>query len=180
MSINFNNIDQYLYEWVTQYTSESARWAFQNGPKKDLPFILINKGAYVPIGRAYFHDLDATGYQIITTPVQLVVNFQAFGANSYGRLDAIKALGDNFAAQDALLVNGINLVDTSLPILNITTLVDEVYEERASTDLIFRFSVTYGEDQSIEVGVIEKVNVQATYNVCGEERNSLIEIDSTI
>ena len=182
MSVNFVDIDKYLHTWVTTFiTTESIYWAERGRTVKSTPpFTTMARRTYREIGLAYQTPPSATGFITNITPVELIVNFMAYGLNSEGRLANIKALGDHPNAQDVISANGIALVDTFLPILNANTLVDQTWEERATTDLIFRFSVTHGENDEIESGIIEKVEVDATYDVCGVEKTSLINIDSTV
>ena len=179
MSLNFIDFDEWVYDWITLFVNKPVIWFNQDGVKPDLPFMTMNKQSLIKLGHSYTSAPNSSGYIKIIDCCELTINFQAFGENSYGRLMEIKSITSNPISQDVLLGNGISIVN-NLPIQNITQLVDNNFEERASTDLIFRFSVIYGEDESIESGIIEKTKIQATYNACCNIRTNLINIDSTI
>ena len=139
----------------------------------------MNKNPLVPIGQNQKTTPDNNGYILIIQANDLTINFQAIGDNSYGELNKLAILASDPNSQDVLIANGISLIDPT-PITNLTGLVDENYEERASMDLRFRFSIIHGEDQSIETGIIKKVNIDGTYKTPTGTKTSTINIDGTI
>jgi hypothetical protein len=142
---------------------------------------MMNKQPLVPIGHSYVSPPNSGGFVQIVDAVEQTINLQAFGVNSYGELQSIQGLKAQEASQEDLIVHGISFVNGT-PVNNITGLKDPdgEYEERATTDIILRFSVIYGEGDTIESGIIEKVNIDGTYDICGETKNTTINIDSTI
>jgi hypothetical protein len=179
VALNFNTFDSWIYNWIVPFTGLTTKWANQNGVKPDLPFLMMDKQTMTTVGHDITLPPDDNGFIVIASQKELVINFQAFGANSYGELDSIKALTNNPSSQDVLIENGISLVNY-FPIQNLTQLVDNDYEERASMDLLFRFVIYYGENDEIESGLIKKVNIDATYKNANGTRTETINIDGTI
>lgn len=179
MSLSFADIDNYLYTWVATYTGETIVWANENIEKEDLPFLMLRRNTTKSIGQAHI-DVHEDGYLLLARAHEMVVNAQAFGTNAMGRLDAFLMLANNPLAVDALSENGISFINDLSDIQNITGLVDSRYEERATVDVMFRFYIVYGEDGSIETGIIQKVDIDGTYYLGDAERTTDIYIDGTI
>jgi hypothetical protein len=157
MAFNFATCDSWIYNWVSQFTTLTTEWANKDNIKPDLPFLMMNKQTMTQIGHDIVLPPDDNGFIIIASQKELVINFQAFGANSYGELDNIRVLSSNPESQDVLIENGISLVN-NFPIQDLTQLVDKRYEERASMDLLFRF-VTYKNANGTRT---ETINIDGT------------------
>jgi hypothetical protein len=176
--INFNTFDGIIYDWVTKFTDLTVVWANQSGVKVDLPFIMMNKNTLINLGHGYispiYLDDDDNGFQSIVDFCELTINFQSFGSNSQGELHKIKTLSSNHISQDELLKKGISLVNDT-GIQNLTGLLDTQYQERASMDLVFRFTIIYDD---IETSYIDNMKVGIQYKTGYSTIESTINIET--
>lgn len=159
--INIRDIEALLVEWTETFTGLATGQviiAEDNGPKPDLPYIALRIQNINKIGtevRSNPYDFGGSAAIKISGNREMVVNFQAYGTNSYGILEDLWHRVHDELSRTLLANEGLALIE-QLALTNLTGLNDTDFEERAQQDLMFRFATQL---EDIDVGVIETVDV---------------------
>lgn len=156
---DFNAIDDSLYDWVALYAGIAIIWAEDNGVKPDLPYITLRRSTLTGIGHEFISSPDDNGKAKISGDRDMVLNFQCFGSNAFGRLEDLWSVRLIPASQEMLIASGLSLIDKYV-LTNLTGLNDTEFEERAQMDLLFRFA---SQRTNVDVGLIEESNIEGTY-----------------
>jgi hypothetical protein len=172
--IDFNTeIDPLIYDWTVLYSGIEVIWSNDNGPKPDKPYIALRRQVMNPIGEEYLSKPDSNGMAKISGNRDLIVYFQAYGDNAFGRLEDLWTTRLIPASQEFLATQGLSLVDR-MAMSNITGLNDTKFEERAVMDLLFRFA---SQRVNVEVGLIESIEINGQYKEGNKTTNQTINID---
>ena len=171
--IDFDALDIVLYDWLVTFGGITTIWSNDNGPKPDLPYLTLRRQTLVSIGQGYTSAPNASGIAKISGDRDLTVQIQAYGSNAFGRLDDLYNVRLDINSQELLYTSNLALVN-QLMISNLTGLNDTEFEERAVTDLLFRFA---SQRTGVDVGLIETVEV--TGNLKEPDKTLNFNIDLT-
>lgn len=169
--IDFNVIDALIYDWVSTFSGITVIWAEDNSPKPDLPFLSLRRATLANIGHGFASQADNSGIQKISGDRDLIVNIQAFGSNAFGRLDELYNVRLDSNSQELLAAGNLALIN-QIALTNLTGLNDSEYEERATTDLLFRFA---SQRTGVDVGYIDKIEV--TGNIKNPDKTINFDVD---
>jgi len=154
--IDFDVIDELIYDWVSTFSGITTIWADDNSPKPDLPYISLRKGTVTPIGHGYISVPTSSGISKISGDRDMIVNFQAYGNNAFGKLENLWHVRLDPGSQELLYIGGLSLIEL-FALTNLTGLNDTLFEGRAQMDLLFRF---VSQRTNIDVGLIETVEIE--------------------
>jgi len=172
--IDFNVIDILIYTWVNTFSGISVTWQNQKkAPKLDLPFMAIRRQSIISKDQGYISNPDNSGIGKISSNRDMIINCQCYGSNAFGRLEDlynVRLLDSSF---DLLRAGGLSLID-QIVITDLTGLNDLEYEERATTDLLFRFA---SQNDNVSLGLIETINIEN--NLKEPDKTKNFDIDLT-
>ena len=154
--INFSDIKDLLYTWLYTYTNKITIWQDQAAPRPNLPYLTLRIQSLSSVGHEYTSVPNNSGMIKISGIREMTVNVQAYGENSFSILEDLHSINALPESQELLLSKGLILVDV-LNLTNITGLNEYCPEERATTDLLFRFG---SQRVNANVGLIENVNIE--------------------
>lgn len=130
-------------------------FADENAPRPSKTYLTIKVVEKHSVGQPHYTNTNSAGVQQLSWDEDVSVSVQSFGSNAYDILDALSA---DFKRESILeLLQSSDIVVRSIDtVRNLTELLDSVFEQRASVDLVF------GIAQSINdtVGWIESVEVE--------------------
>lgn len=160
--IDWNAVQLALWTWVDGVDSGTVIWAEQNAPIPDGAFATLRLASLVQVGQDFTAPPVETGpgtdvfESDITGNREFTLEVQTFGADAFGRAEAIRSSLQRVSVLDALRAAGIVFVDR-LGITNVTALDGNRQEERAAVDILFRAAQV----QTEELPVIETVEVES-------------------
>lgn len=159
--IYFVDLQRYFYQWAKLIDGGTIYWEQDNGPKECPPAISMRVMTIQQIGPSFYGPVDeTTGEAKLFATTNLFLRLQAYGANAWGRLQKFEMSGRLYEEMDFLRENTSYSLLRSEAQNNITGLNDTRNEERWTTTLVFNGAV---EIENIQVGVIEQVNGEYTY-----------------
>lgn len=161
----FNEIKDGIYDWINGRTGVTVIWQNENQPIPDVPYFATRLDSIVQIGHPYITPPDDDGSSSVKFSYDFTLHILGFG---YGIVEkthmARQALGRP-SVVSALDNKGIAIVEP-LPVMDISEVLNDVnMEERSSCDIMMRMS---GIEEDEQVGVIEKVTAEGTYQQPGK------------
>jgi hypothetical protein len=184
--ININELKTnlaYVFKTITQIP---VIWANQNANTPSGDFILLKISAIRSIGATDYEsppmidNQQQNTYKIFTNgDREIVLSIQCISENSFEiLLDFLNKIRLNKNNIDILNEKKLVFVGVEGDIADITTNINGAFESRASLELIFRVSKNYSSDDTYEVGVVEKIEMDATLQ--GNASETPIEFDISI
>ena len=156
MPLNITAIQDKLYEWVFDETALAVIWLFPNAPRPDLPYISLNILNFVDVHQDFIPAPDpVTGEAEIAGNREFTLSIQCYGDNALQTMSNLKDSLEKPSIQVLLREENIAFVDSE-NVINVTTLLDSIFEERAALDV--RFRVATGTVD--EIGIIEQTNIE--------------------
>lgn len=159
MTVNFNDLQLALYNWISDVTGVTVIWSYANAPQPQLPYITLN-----------ILNIDSTGPDYETPPNdsaaaalfgnrELTLEVNYYGAGGINVLENLRSSTKQFDIEEDLYAAGLCFIDRGLS-TNLTFLQDSLYEERHMMEFRFRYSnqgVGNGNLNTYDVGIIEHV-----------------------
>ena len=161
MTIDFNNIKTYLYNWVIANVPSGmpAIYLYNNAPRPTVDYLTLYLNTVTQIGWDWVQDpLDNTGVSQQVGDREMILQVQAYGGEPLTVLQNLRTSLQKQTVLDSLRANGIVFVNW-FPINDVTALVDSRFEPRASMDVQFRIADIYTDN----LGVISTVELQEVY-----------------
>jgi hypothetical protein len=159
ISTTYHQLQDKLYDWVSLVLSGiSIVWSNQDIPKKAKAFVLLNILSLKGSGQNSQIAPDPNGRAASVGNRELTLSIQYFGSGCFDGLDNLK----QSLRLDSYL-QFIKTLDLAFvrddDIQNITGLVDQSFEPRASYQVVFRYSQVGYDD----VGIIEHIGAEKTF-----------------
>jgi len=156
-------LENVIYHWVsevlTELTSGRIIWDKQNIPRPAKGYVSLSILSQKDIGEPGILSPDISGMSEIISNTSLTLSIQYFG--EYG-MDILTRLKQSLRMPKYLVglqTNNIAFVNDD-DIQDITTLLDTMFEPRASYQVVFRYAQITIDDS---IGVIEHVNGTKTF-----------------
>lgn len=124
-------------------------------PPKTLPYVTLKLGTNTRVGEDHVGLPDNDGNAHIVGNRELIVSLQAIGNGALDGLEAIRSSLGKPSVQDTFCAAGLAYVE-SMPILDITNLVEVNFIERGSLDIRFRTDSVITDN----VGIVAHVEIE--------------------
>lgn len=136
-------------------TTVLAIFANENGPRPSATYVTIHTMERHDLGQPVYPKTDVNGVQIVSWDEDVSVSLQCFGPNAYDTLGLLAQRFKLHSTLELLQIADIVVRDIG-DIKDITEAIDNVFEKRASVDIVF------GIAQSISdtVGWIERAEIE--------------------
>lgn len=156
MSIVFDNVQNALYGWVSSLQiSRPVIWYYPNAPRPERSYISLNISTFNQMGWDYIpRPTDNPGNVILKGDREFTLSVQAYGEQPMQTLELVRTSLQTESVRSYLRSNGLVYFGKE-SIIDITTLLDSRYEQRASMDLFFRI----GQEYADMLGTIATVEV---------------------
>lgn len=144
---------------VIGYDAGHVIWADQNMPRPTKPYITTRLTSFVQPNQAYMTPPNSSGVGTAISDKEFTLQLHCYSSISVDPITILLNLHDslNILNQYKILQDaGIAFVDNLLGPMNTTTLLDTIYEERASMDLLMRIPWSLSDANQ---GLIETVKV---------------------
>lgn len=172
-----------IVEWILNETGLVAIPLYDSGPRPNLPYITYQIRNVNPVGVDSVSLPDENGAIRISGNRNFNLYLQCYGdtltsdnindfiyASDY--LNILYTSLSKESTKDLFYTNNFVILDTIAGILDISTLMDTEYENRASADFICRTTT----DISDTVELVDVVNIGATYKNVIDETEKIITI----
>jgi len=173
--INTTTINDLIGRWLLEFTGIQAIRSQGKGTKPDTPYLTLRIASLITHGVDYVSPPDNSGMAIISGVREMIVNVQCYGLNAFGILENVSHLNVHDGSQVFLKTENITFI-TERNLLDISGLNEITYEDRATTDLLFRFGTQY---TGVDVGLIEVVEIEGIINTGSSEKIFNFEVDLT-
>jgi len=127
-----------------------------SGCRPSLPYIGIKFMGITSIGQNYQSQPNIDEESYITGVREFVISFQYYGPNAKTELELMTILNKKDENIQYLLDNGGISYIQDLGIIDISTLRDTVYEQRANMDITFRI----GSQIVVDAPIVETVEIK--------------------
>lgn len=156
MSIIFNDVQNALYGWVSsQVVSRQVIWYYPNAPRPANSYVSLNITSFSQMGWDYIpRPTDNPGNVILKGDRELTLSLQAYGDQPFETLENLRTSLQRETVKDYLRSQGLAYFGQE-SIIDISTLLDSRYEQRASMDVYFRI----GQQYTDQLGTIATVEV---------------------
>lgn len=152
------NVKPALYTILQPLLGEVTIWSDQNAPRPAKPYVALKLTNARSMNYDFYDDPDGLGNQKILGDREFTLSIQRFGDDSVQILQNFMDKLRKTTVLETLYSAKIALIDTSLPVTDISALLDKTQiEQRASVDLRFRFK-QYTDDV---IEVIETFEIAA-------------------
>jgi hypothetical protein len=170
---------------IKQLSGLNVIWSNQNANTPAGDFILLKISSFRIIGSTDYEsnpilaDQLLNKYKITTAgDREFVLSLQCISENSFEiLLDLINELRLN-KNLEILSEKKLVFVGQEGSVADITTMINGAFENRASVDLIFRISKNYSSEDSYEVEIINKIDINA--EITGNSSETPIEFDISV
>lgn len=174
---SFDDMKDTIYDVINGQTGKRCRWDYQDGPIPDKPFFSLSMRVFRKIGRDVFIGPDGSGEYQMNGNREFTLEVLGFGTGIVESTYILQTILERPDVHELLRVGGVIPYDIDQPIEDISGLDQSQPEERSSYSIFMR---TDSIITNVPAGVIEKVNIDATYKQAGKpDINSTINIDST-
>lgn len=146
-----------IKKWIQNELKLTVIYAEQSGPRPSkLPYVTIRLDSPTALGGADEQgELDDDGNVEIRGHRTMTVSIDIYGESAMSHMEALQISLGKVSVLDSLGEEyGIAVID-SLPIQNLTALLETKYEERAHMDVI----IGYAKKVTDAVGIIEHVEI---------------------
>lgn len=156
MSIVFNDLQNALYSWASSIAiMRPVIWYYPNAPRPERSYISLNITTFNQVGRDYIpRPTDNLGNVLLKGDREFTLNIQAYGEQPFQTLENLRTSLQKQSVINYLHSQGLAYFGQE-SIIDITTLLDSRFEQRASMDVYFRIAQTL-ED---ELGVITTIEI---------------------
>lgn len=158
--MTYVNFMTYIYNWAEANTTALVIFADQNAPRPDELYVTLKITGISNIGHREYDEPDnITEERTVKYEDEITVSIQAYGS---GALGVIQDLKESLKKESVI----ISLDDDNIakrrdePMTNLSTLIDNVIEERWGFDVTFGLANTITEN----VGIIETIEYTETFN----------------
>lgn len=128
-----------LYNLVQPLLAENTIWLDQSAPRPALPYVGIRITPFQAVNNDYYDAPDANGAMVIKGDREFTLNVQRYGPDSVMALSAFVDKLRKWSVIEDFMAAKIAVVDTALPVTDISFAQDGVkYEPRAAVDIRFR------------------------------------------
>lgn len=128
-----------LYNLVQPLLAETTIWLDQSAPRPALPYVGIRIAPFQAVNNDYYDAPDASGAMVIKGDREFTLNVQRYGPDSVMALSAFVDKLRKWSVIESFMAAKIAVVDTALPVTDISFAQDGVkYEIRAAVDIRFR------------------------------------------
>lgn len=128
-----------LYNMVQPMLGETTIWLDQSAPRPALPYVGIRITPFQAVNNDYYEAPDANGAMVIKGDREFTLNVQRYGPDSVMALSAFVDKLRKWSVIESFMAAKIAVVDTALPVTDISFARDGVkYEPRAAVDIRFR------------------------------------------
>jgi hypothetical protein len=166
-----------IYDVINGQTGVECMYDWQDGPIPAKPFFSLSITAFRKIGRDVFIGPDGSGLYQMQGNRDFTLMILGFGPDVVEKTFLLQTLLERPDIHELFRAGGLFPYDIDQPIQDISGLDQSEPEERSSWDLFMR---TDSIITDVPAGLIEKVNINATYKQPGKpDINSTINIDST-
>ena len=174
--IDLNTIKDTIYDWLNGETAVDVIYLDQNMPKINNPYFGLRINSIIRIGHDEIIGPDANGKVKVAGNRDFTLQILGYGSGIIAKtVDAISTLQNPLIKQQ-LNDGGVIYFDDT-PVQDISGLDESEFEERSQVDVMMRTDTLISD---VDVGLIEIVNGEATYQQSGKPdftRN--INVDST-
>lgn len=161
MTIDFNQVRTYLYEWAIANIPSGMPVVFlyPNAPRPTVDYVSLYISTINQIGWDWTQDpLDDSGVTEMVGDREFTLQCVGYGGDPMTVIQNLRTSLQKQSVLDSLRVNGIVFVSW-FAINDVTELVDSRYEQRASMDVLFRIADIYTDN----LGVIDTVVLEEIY-----------------
>ena len=128
-----------LYNLVQPMLGETTIWLDQSAPRPALPYVGIHITQFQAVNNDYYDAPDTNGAMVIKGDREFTLNVQRYGNDSVMVLSAFIDKLRKWSVIEDFMAAKIAVVDTALPVTDISFARDGVkYEPRAAVDIRFR------------------------------------------
>lgn len=128
-----------LYNLVQPLLGETTIWLDQSAPRPALPYVGIRITPFQAVNNDYYDAPDTNGAMVIKGDREFTLNVQRYGPDSVMVLSAFVDKLRKWSVIEGFMAAKIAVVDTALPVTDISFAKDGVkYEPRAAVDIRFR------------------------------------------
>lgn len=128
-----------LYNLVQPLLGETTIWLDQSAPRPALPYVGIRITPFQAVNNDYYDAPDTNGAMVIKGDREFTLNVQRYGPDSVMVLSAFVDKLRKWSVIEDFMAAKIAVVDTALPVTDISFAKDGVkYEPRAAVDIRFR------------------------------------------
>ena len=128
-----------LYNLVQPMLGETTIWLDQSAPRPALPYVGIRITPFQAVNNDYYDAPDTNGAMVIKGDREFTLNVQRYGPDSVMVLSAFVDKLRKWSVIEDFMAAKIAVVDTALPVTDISFARDGVkYEPRAAVDIRFR------------------------------------------
>lgn len=157
-----------IWHWLTSIlATETIVWDKQNVGQPTKPYVTLATDSLVQVGDDYMGRANSLGVAHITGNRDFTLKIQYFGSGAEDKLENVRMATQNPLSLDTLRAYDVIFV-SSEPVMDLTQLKQNGYEERAALDLHMRKDSTL----SVTVGSIGSVAIQKRFEYEGLEYQS--------
>jgi hypothetical protein len=166
-----------IYDVINGQTGIECIYNWQDGPIPDKPFFGFTLTAFRKIGRDVFIGPDGSGNYQMQGNRDFTLLIQGFGPGIVEKTFLLQTILERPDIHETFRAGGLFPYDIDQPVQDVSGLDQSEPEERSSWDLFMRTDSIISD---VPAGLIEKVNIDATYKQAGKpDIDSTINIDST-
>ena len=163
-----------LYNLVQPLLGETTIWLDQSAPRPALPYVGIRITPFTAVNYDHYDAPDANGDMVIRGDREFTLNVQRYGPDSVMALSAFVDNLRKYTVIDAFMAAKIAVVDTALPVTDISFAQDGVkYEPRAAVDIRFRV-------KSEMVDTVELIETVITDGDLLDQTGAIVETIDTV
>jgi len=175
---SFDTIKNTIYDVIYGKTSIECQWNWQDGSIPAKPFFSLGLPTFRKIGRDVLIGPDISGNFQMNGNRDFTLSILGFGTGIVEKTYLLQTIFERPDVHELFRIGGIFPYDIDQQIIEISGLDQSQPEERSSYDVFMR---TDNIVTGIPAGIIEKVNIEATYEQFGKpDIETEINIDSTI
>lgn len=167
--MSWSTLQSAIYDWLkTILTTENVVWDRQNAGQPAKPYVTLNIDVLTRIGEDYVSRPGPNGMVTVIGNRDFTLMIQYFGSGAMDKMENIRLATNNPLSLEILQASGIAFVSAE-PIMDLTALKQNGYEERAGLDLHMR---TDASSSSLAVGSVGSVAIEKRFMDSGLEYQS--------
>jgi len=161
--MSWGSVQNSIYDWIKSiFTTETVVWSKQNVGQPTQPCVILDINSIQRVGDDFVSAPDDDGNLSIVGNRDFTLSVQYLGVDSLDRMEALRMATQNPVALESLQYAGIAFF-SSEPVMDLTELVQNEFEERAGIDLMMR---THAET-TVLAGTMGSVGVEKIFQIAG-------------